>query len=158
LFQHAVAGIDQDDGQVGGRGPGGHVPRVLLVAGGVGDDELALVGAEVAVGHVDRNALLPLVFEAVSEEGQVDLAAGGAVARRVLLDRRELIFIDHLGFVKQAADERALAVIDAAAGDEAQELLALVLSEVFVDVRGNEGGLVRHTSDPSICIAAKRRQ
>src|ERR1017187_7242746 len=40
LRQHAVARIDQDDGEVSGGGAGGHVARVLLVAGGVGDDEL----------------------------------------------------------------------------------------------------------------------
>ncbi len=39
LNDDAVAGIDQDDGEVGGRGPGRHVARVLLVAGSVRDDE-----------------------------------------------------------------------------------------------------------------------
>ena len=57
---------------------------------------------------------------------------------RVLLDRGELIFVDHLRFEEQPADERALAVIDAAAGDEAQQLLALVLREVVVDVGGDQ--------------------
>jgi hypothetical protein len=47
-------------GEVGGRGAGGHVARVLLVARRVGDDELAPVGGEVAVGDVDGDALLAL--------------------------------------------------------------------------------------------------
>ena len=142
LREDPVAGVDEDDRQVGGRGPGGHVARVLLVAGGVGDDELPLVGGEVAVGDVDRDPLLPLVLEAVGEEREIDLVARRAVAARVLLDRGELVFVDHLRFVEQPADERALAVVDAPAGDEPQQLLALVLCEVFVDVRGDQAGLM----------------
>ena len=63
---------------------------------------------------------------------------------RVALDRGELILVDHLGFVEQLADERALAVVDAAAGQEAQQLLVLVLLEVGVDVGGDQFGLVGH--------------
>jgi hypothetical protein len=60
LRQHALARVDQDDREVGGGGAGDHVAGVLLVARRVGDDELALVGAEVAVGDVDGDALLAL--------------------------------------------------------------------------------------------------
>jgi hypothetical protein len=38
----------------------------------------ALLGAEEAVGHVDRDALLPLGREAVDEQREVDLLALGA--------------------------------------------------------------------------------
>ena len=58
LDLHAVAGVDEDDGELAGGGAGGHVAGVLLVAGGVGDDEFAFVGGEVAVGDVDGDALL----------------------------------------------------------------------------------------------------
>ena len=71
LLDHAVAGVDQDDRQVGGRGAGDHVARVLHVAGRVGDDELAPRGREVAVGDVDRDALLALGAQAVGEQRQV---------------------------------------------------------------------------------------
>ena len=37
----AVAGVDQHDGDIGVRGAGRHVARVLLVAGAVDDDEAA---------------------------------------------------------------------------------------------------------------------
>ena len=60
LGEHALAGVDEDHGDVGGRRAGDHVAGVLLVAGGVGDDELAALGGEVAVGDVDRDALLTL--------------------------------------------------------------------------------------------------
>ena len=61
-------------GQVGGRGAGGHVPRVLHVPGAVGDDELAVGRRRVAVGDVDGDALLALGPQAVGDEGEVDLA------------------------------------------------------------------------------------
>ena len=144
LREDSVTGVDEDDGQIGRRSPRRHVARVLLVAGGVGDDELALVGGEVAVGDVDRDSLLPLILEAVGEQRQIDLVAGRAVARGIPGDRRELVLIDHLRFVEQPADERALAVVDAPAGDKPQQLLALVLGEVFVDVVGDERGLMGH--------------
>ena len=60
LLQHASARVQQDHREVGGRGAGHHVARVLLVAGAVGDDEAPPRGREVAVGDVDRDALLAL--------------------------------------------------------------------------------------------------
>ena len=132
---HAMAGVDEDDGQLARRGAGGHVARVLLVAGRVGNDELAAIGREIAIRDVDGDALLALGLEAVGEQGKVDLAgAGGADLLAVALHGGELVLVDHLGVVQQPADERALAVIDAAAGEEAQQFLLLVAGEVGVDV------------------------
>ena len=101
----------------------------------VGDDELAAVGREVAIRDVDGDALLALGLQAVGQQGEVDLAgAGGADLLAVAFHGGELVLVDHLGVVQQPADERALAVVDAAAGEEAQELLLLVAGEVGVDV------------------------
>ena len=74
LHLHAARRVDQDHGEVRGRGAGRHVARVLLVARAVGDDELALVGVEVAVGDVDRDALLALGLQAVHQQRQVHFA------------------------------------------------------------------------------------
>ena len=119
LRQHAVARIDQDDGEVGGGGAGGHVARVLLVPGRVGDDELAPRRGEVAVGHVDGDALLALGAQAVGEQGEVE-AVGGEIARG-LAHAGQLVFVDALGIVEQAADQGALAIVHAARRGEAQE-------------------------------------
>ena len=81
LWEHAFAGVYEDDGEVGGGGAGGHVAGVLLVAGGVRDDEFAAGGGEVAVGDVDGDALLAFGAEAVGEEGEIENAGGcGALA------------------------------------------------------------------------------
>ena len=119
LLDDALAGVDQDHGQVGGRVPGDHVAGVLHVPRGVGDDELPGRRGEVAVGHVDGDALLPLGPQAVGQQGEV----GVVVAALGLhpLDRLELVLEDGLRVVEQAPDERALAVVDRAGGGEAEE-------------------------------------
>ena len=66
---HAVARVDQHDGDVGVRGADRHVARVLLVAGAVDDDEAARLGVEIAPGDVDGDALLALGDEAVDAAG-----------------------------------------------------------------------------------------
>ena len=65
-------------------------------------------------------------------------------------ERREVVLEHELRLVEQAADQRRLAVVDAAAGDEAQERLVLVRVEVRIDV-GLEQVVdrVRHQKYPS---------
>jgi len=99
LGLHAVAGVDEDDRQVAGRGAGRHVAGVLLMTGGVGDDELALGGAEVAVGHVNGDALLALGLQAIDQQRQVHVIAGGADLLRVAGDGFQMILVDHFGIV-----------------------------------------------------------
>ena len=87
LLDDAVAGVDEDQREVGGRRAGDHVARVLDVAGRVGDDELARRRREVAVGDVDRDALLALGAQAVGEQREVH-AFLAAQARRCARARR----------------------------------------------------------------------
>jgi hypothetical protein len=66
------------------------------VAGRVGDDELARRRGEVAVGDVDRDALLALGGQAVEQQRVVELAVLGAGALGVGLQRGELVLEDEL--------------------------------------------------------------
>ena len=140
LGEHALAGVDEDHGDVGGRRAGDHVAGVLLVARGVGDDELAVLGREEPVGDVDRDALLAFGRQTVEEEREVEVAALRADLGRVGLERGEVILEHEMRLVQQAADEGALAVVDAAAGDEPQQALVLVRRQVLVDVLGDQVG------------------
>jgi len=108
------------------------------VARGVGDDVLARVGGEEAVRDVDGDALLALGGEAVEQEREVELVALGADTLGVDFERSELILEEELRRIEQPADERALAVVDAAARDEAQQALVLVRVEVGEDVLADE--------------------
>ena len=122
LLDDPLAGVDEHEGEVGGRVPRHHVPRVLDVARGVGDDELPQRRGEVAVGDVDGDALLALGPQPVGEQGQVGVLVAPLAADA--LDRLELVLEDGLGVVQEPADERALAVVDRAGGGEAEELHA----------------------------------
>lgn len=93
------------------------------MARGVGGDEAAGSGGKKPVGHVDRNTLFALRLKSVGKQRQVGLVAGGAVTPTVARERREMIVRHELGIEQKAADQRALAVVDAAAGDEAQQVL-----------------------------------
>ena len=122
LGQHALARIEQDHREIGGRSAGHHVAGILLMPRAVGDDEAAFGGREIAIGDVDRDALLALGGEAVDQQREVDLFAARSDRLRILGERRHLV-VEHLGgVVEQPPDQRRLAVIDAAAGDEAQEI------------------------------------
>ena len=107
-----LGGIDQHHGGIGAAGGGDHVARVLLVARRVANDELARFGGEVAVGHVDGDALLALGGQAIGQQGQVGLAAA--------LHAGQVVLQHGLAVHQQAANQRALAVVHAAAGDELQ--------------------------------------
>ena len=73
LGQHAVAGVDQDDGQVRRGCAGRHVARILLVARRVGDDEFAFRRGEISIRDVDGDALLAFGAQAVGQQRQIDM-------------------------------------------------------------------------------------
>src|SRR5215831_1811835 len=124
LRQYALARVDEDHREVGGRRPGRHIARVLLVPRCVGDDEGALRRCEEPVGHIDRNSLLPLVFQSVQQEREVQVAPGCAKPARFALQRGELIVQDQRAVVEEPADQSRLAVIDRSAGQKAEKIFA----------------------------------
>ena len=105
VFPVQLGGIDQHHGGVGAGGGGHHVAGVLLVAGRVADDELAVFGGEIAVGHVDGDALLALGRQAVGQQRQVGLARA--------LHAGQVVLQHGFAVHQQAADQRALAIVHA---------------------------------------------
>ena len=93
LRQHAIARIDQNHRHIAVRRTRRHVARVLLVSGRVRDNELAFRRGEIAIRHVDGDALLALCLQAVNEQGEVDVIALGARHLAVALQCIQLIFI-----------------------------------------------------------------
>ena len=118
LLNNPITRIHQNNGQICRAGAGDHVARVLHVPRCVGNNEPAFRRGKVAVGDVNRDALLPLCAEAVGEVAQVHLSTTGDVGRT--LQRFHLVLHDGLGIIKQSADQRGFAVINRAAGVEAQ--------------------------------------
>ena len=82
LALDAVAGIDQQDGDIGVGRAGRHVARVLLVPRRVDDDEAAPGRLEIAPGDVDGDALLALGLEPVEQEAEIDALAVDAATMR----------------------------------------------------------------------------
>ncbi len=70
----AVAGIDQDDDQVGIGGAGYHIAGILDMTGCIGDDELALGCRKIFVSDIDGNALFAFGAQAIGQQGQIDLS------------------------------------------------------------------------------------
>ncbi len=136
LGEHALARIDQQDREVRRRRARDHVARVLLVSRSIGDNELALLAGEEAIGDVDGDALLALGGEPVDQQREVDALALRPMLPAVSLQRRKLVVENLLGVVEQPADQRRLPIVHAAARDEAQKLLPLLLREPFRDVGG----------------------
>ena len=136
LGQHALARVNQDDGQIAVGGAGRHVAGILFVARRVGDDELALVGGEEAVGDINGDALLPLGFQPVHQQREINIVAVGAELLGVFFQRRQRVFEQELGVVQQAPDQGALAVIHAAAGEEAQQGFLFLRGQKVFQVDG----------------------
>src|SRR3546814_16185171 len=100
LGQHALARIDQDHRKIGGRRAGHHVARVLFVPRRLGDDELALLGREEAIGDVDRDPLLALGCKAVAAQLTVYLLPLRPSPPPVALEPHPLNPADHLSVLE----------------------------------------------------------
>ena len=114
----AVAGVDQQNGDIGVRRAGRHVASVLLVARGIDDDEAPVRRLEIAPGDVDGDALLALGLEPVEQQAEIDLLAIDGAVMRGERDGGALVLGDAGGIPQQPPDQGRLAVIDRAAGEQ----------------------------------------
>src|SRR5439155_12855693 len=122
-------------GEIGGRGAGRHIAGVLLVAGRVGHDELAPLGGKEPIRHVDRDLLLTLSRKPVEQEREIQLLAQRSMLAGFGSKCFELVVEQKLRLVEQPPDQRRFAMIYRAAGDEAQQALALLPAQEIVDCK-----------------------
>ncbi len=73
LFHHSVAGVNENDDQVGVAGARDHIAGILDMARRVGDDEFSPGSRKIFIGYVDGDSLLPLGTQSVGEESEIDL-------------------------------------------------------------------------------------
>ena len=104
LFFDASRSINDHEREIRRRCTGGHVGGVLNVAGTIGDDELALRGGGVAIGHVNGDALLALSTEPIGDETQVHFS--NSTVSRSARYRINLVVKELLRVKKQAANNR----------------------------------------------------
>jgi hypothetical protein len=59
-------------------------------------------------------------MQTIDQQREIHLLALGAMTFRILRQLTQLIFVNGVRLEQEAADQRRLAVVNAAAGDEAQ--------------------------------------
>src|SRR4029078_1813135 len=96
------------------------------------------------MGEVDGDALFALGRQAIDEEGEIEGAALRADPLRIRFERRKLVLEQHLGLIEKPPDQSRLAVIDTAAGDEAQKVLVLLRAQIGFDIAALEFDEARH--------------
>ena len=120
------AGIYQNNRQISGRAAGNHVTRILFVSRSVGNDELTVIRGEIAIGHVDSNALLTLRLQTVQQQGIVDVVTGITHTFAVALQRIQLVFIQFLTIEQQTSDKRGLPIIHRTGSKETKQIFLFV--------------------------------
>ena len=120
LFQHPLARVDQQHGQIGQRGAGDHVARVLLVSRRIRQDESPPRRLEITIRHIDGDALVTLGRQPIDQQRIIQAAFDRPEPARVPLQRRHEIVGNGAALEQQPADEGRFAVIDAAAGEYPQ--------------------------------------
>ena len=101
LGQHALAGIDQDHRQVGGRGSGDHVAGILFVPRRIGDDEGPPGCRKESVGNVNGDALFPLGSEAIDQQRKIERCPLRSVPGGIGGQCRHLVGQHRLAVIKQ---------------------------------------------------------
>ncbi len=98
LLQHSLSCIHEDDGKVGCRSTGNHVPGILNMTGSIGDNEFSFRSGEITVGHINGYALLTLSAQTVSKQSQVNMLIASSFAGK--FNGLHLIFEDGFAVVQ----------------------------------------------------------
>ncbi len=133
LRGHAFTRVDQTDGQLAMTCTSCHVARVLLMTRAVGNDETTTRGSEVSPRNINSDSLFALSLQAVHCKRQIKSAASGSMHLAVFFKRSHVIFINATGVMEQAPNQRALAVIHAAAGKKPQQFIAFIAAQVVIN-------------------------
>src|SRR5690348_5587177 len=97
------------------------------MAGRIGNDELALVGREVPVGNIDRNALLSFSTQAIGKQRKINSTY--VAPDRCLRNRFQLIFVNAPRIVQQTSDQSRLAIVYAPCRRKAEQIFRLFTLE-----------------------------
>ena len=113
------AGIDQHHSRIGTGCSRDHVARVLLMPRRIANDEFALFGGEIAVSHINGDALFAFGRQTIGQECQVCFTRA--------LHACQLVLQHSFGVHQQATNQRTFAIVHTAAGDEFQGSLYVLL-------------------------------
>ena len=91
------------------------------MAGRIRDDEGALFGVEIAISHIDGDALFALGGKSVHQKREIERAVLRAEFFGVAGERFELVLGNSSRVIKHPPDQGRFAIVHRAAGDEAQQ-------------------------------------
>jgi len=120
LLQYAMTCINQNDAQVGSTCTRYHVAGILNMSRSIGDDKLAFRCGEIAVSHIDGDALFTFSTKTIREQSQVHFLITAALA--CSLNRLQLVFENRLAIIKQSSYQSTLSIVHAARSREAEQL------------------------------------
>ena len=104
------------------------------MAGRVSNNEFPLFGRKKTIGNINCNALFSFGGKPVNQQGKIDIFALRAHFTAVSFKTGQLVFKNHFAVIKQAPDERGLAVVNRTAGDEPQHGFVAMLLQICVDI------------------------
>ena len=107
--------VNGEQDRLGAGGAGDHVLEKLDVSRSVNEDVAALLRLEEAAGGVNGDPLCLLVLERIQQEGVLEWAG---VAAAHLANLLQLALGQRAGLREEAADNRALAVVNMADDDD----------------------------------------
>jgi hypothetical protein len=117
--------IHEQNSQVADAGRRDHVARVLLVSRCIGENKSTPRTREVTVGNVDSDPLLALSLKTIEEKSEIQTVAYSTELLALGFESRELVVRHFSRIVEQPADERALTIIYASAGEKSQQVRLL---------------------------------
>jgi hypothetical protein len=122
LFDHALACVDEQHNHVRGGGAGHRVPGVLHMPRAIGEDELPCRSGEVAIRHIDGDALLALGTQAIGEQSKISSIETPAPAH--LLDMIKSVSQHRIGVEQQPTDQRGFPIVNRARRGKPQQRTA----------------------------------
>ena len=97
------------------------------------NNELPPISGKESIGDINSDPLLTLRRKAIDQKRKINITTLGAHFFGIALKGGHLIFKNHLCFKQHPPDERAFAVINAAAGNKPQGVEICLLVEVLID-------------------------
>ena len=120
LRQQTFARIDQQDRGIGVRRGRHHVAGVLLVTWRVREQDTPSRRRHMTISDVDGDALFSFGRQPIDQKRQVEAFGAAEAASALSLQNRELVVRHGTRVVQQTAEQSALAVVDTAAGHDAE--------------------------------------
>jgi hypothetical protein len=133
LRKDALARIDKNDREVRSGGAGSHVSGVLLMARGIGNDELAALSGEIAISDVDGDALFTFSAKSISKLGEVDSELLLARRRHGPGDGANLVLVDVARVIEEPADKSGFAIVDTSGCAEAEQVFSFFRGKKLFD-------------------------